>query len=102
MADVRIVLDDAKVRKAINDSEGTEGAIQRIAYGIAGRANAMSAGFRTGRYYDRTEGRLKGDTKPRYESDTQKRGKSVVGLVYTGNYAAMKDNHQHNTLLKSI
>ena len=33
--------------------------------------------------------------------DARMRGDKAVAIVYTGNYAAAKDNTMHNTLLKS-
>ncbi len=102
MADVRIVLDEQKVYDAIQDAEGTPDMLSALSQRFAARANAMSAGYRTGRFYDRTEHRLKGNTQPSFAWNVQKRGRTQVGLVYTANYAAQKHNHEHNTLLKSI
>ena len=62
----------------------------------------MSAGFRTGIYHDHETGETLGNTQPRYEGDVGPDKRFVVGIVYPKNYAAMKDNHKNNTLLKSI
>ena len=65
------------------------------------RASAISAGFRTGEkrgFY----GPGIGNQPTRYESDVKLyHGYWPVGLVYTGNYSAMKDNTLNNTLLKA-
>ena len=102
MGELEIEIDGEKLIRAINDGEGTVAAIRAKTDAIAARANSMSAGFTTGRFYDRTEGKLKGGKQPHYGSDTRKMRSTVVGIVYTGNYAAKKENHEHNTLLKSI
>ena len=75
-----------------------KGALTKEAGAIAGRANAMSSAFRTGLYHRDHKSPAVGNTQPKYESD-QARG--AVALVYTGNYAAMKDNALNNTLLKA-
>ena len=43
----------------------------------------------------------------KYKEDTDRMkvkggGHTSVGIVYCGNYAAMKDNMLHNTLLKAV
>ena len=43
-----------------------------------------------------------GGTQPSYGADVETHGGAPVGIVYTANYAAMRDNAQNNTLLKSI
>ena len=76
-------------------------ALSEHAWAIAGRANAMSAGFRTERSHNK--GVKVGGKQPLYlAKDAIFTGKGSVALTYTGNYAAAKDNHLHNTLLKSI
>lgn len=102
MADLKIVLDEDKVYEAIQDAEGTVGMLDALTQRITGKANALSSGYRTGRFYDRQAKELKGDTQPRFEGNVERRGRSQVGLVYTANYAAQKHNYEHNTLLKSI
>lgn len=102
MANVEIDIDDEKLYMAVQDAEGTEGALSEAVNSISSRANALSSGFRTGRYYDREAKELKGDTQPSYKGDVRRMGKTEVGIVYTANYAAMKDNMEHNTLLKSV
>lgn len=95
-------LDDGKVYEAIQEGEGTPTVLGEFVTSVSAKANALSSAYRTGRFYDRSENRLKGDTQPRYAGNVEKHGKSQVGLVWTANYAAQKENHEHNTLLKSI
>ena len=71
--------------------------IRRNADRICSNANSMGSTFKTERY------KGSGGTSPKYVADTQRpKGIVPVGMVYTGNYAAMKDNMKHNTLLKSL
>lgn len=76
--------------------------IKRICDEKAARANAMSASYRTGKWHDHETKETKGGTKPKYVSDLEREEHSYVGLVYTGNYAAMKDNDKNNTLAKVL
>lgn len=101
MANVEVKLDDNAVRLAINSAEKVMPALQSAVDRISANANALSSSFRTGRFYDRSERKLKGDTQPHYAGDVRKMGKGPIGIVYTANYSAMKENHLHNTLLKS-
>lgn len=115
MADVSIRLagitfDKAGEREAMNGS-GVKAAVTAAASGVAGKANAMSSGNRTKRVTrgypfppDRTTRapRDMGGKSPSYESSPAMSGRDgAVSIVYTGNYAAMKDNSQGNTLLKA-
>ena len=101
MADIEVVLEDDKVRLAIANAENIDTVLQQAVDKIAGNANMLSASFRTGRFYDRTANELRGDSQPLYAGDVADHGKGPVGIVYTANYAAMKDTHENNTLLKS-
>ena len=64
-------------------------------------ANAMSAGFRTGRYHPGHRSPSVGGTQPVYEGDVMEGRRGLVGIVHSANYAAMLDNHRNNTLLKA-
>lgn len=66
------------------------------------RANAMSSGFRTGLWHDHATGETKGDTQPQYASEVNFAVHYHHGVVYTANYAAMKDTKENNTLLKAV
>lgn len=100
--EVKIVIDDAKVRKAVNEAKGTESKLQIVTQRIVGRANALSAGYRTPKWHDHATGETKGDKQPEYGGDVKRIGSTPVGIVHPENYAAMKDNHLHNTMLKAI
>lgn len=76
--------------------------VRRATEGIAQRANAASAGFRTGLYHREHLSPAVGNTQPYYAADVQVKSHAAVGIAYTANYAAMRDNHENNTLLKSI
>lgn len=102
MADVEFTIDDNKLANLVGKSQGTFSLVSEKTEKVASNANSMSAGFRTGKYHKDHKSPAIGGTQPNYKHDVQRRGKSPVGLVVTGNYAAMKDNHQHNTLLKSL
>ena len=102
MADFRVEIHRDKLRQAVQDAEGLPAALGEAVSQITAKANALGAGYRTGIWHDPETREERGDTQPVYEGDVQRRGKSQVGIVHPGNYAAMKDNHEHNTLLKSI
>jgi len=65
-------------------------------------ANAMSAGYRTGLYHKDHQSPAIGNTQPVYDGDVRQMAHSVVGIVHTANYAAMRDNFESNTLLKAV
>lgn len=79
----------------------TKGALTKYANEIASSANSLGAGFRTKKVH--IDGKEVGGTQPRYVSEKaiETKGGSVA-IVHPKNYAAMKDNHLHNTLLKSM
>ena len=85
-----------------------KGAVTSKASAICGTANSLGAGFTTKKYYDREDKEYKGGTQASYRFDkaqvfiSQTDGPVSVAIVYTANYAAMKDNYLHNTLLKAV
>ena len=97
-----IVIDERKLYEAINDSPGIKPALEKVCNTITGKANSMSSGYRTGKWHDHATGEERGGTQPKYACDVKKKKRTMVGLVHPANYAAMKDNHEHNTLLKSL
>ena len=106
MASVKLVItsvDEKPVK--IFQQTGCKGALTKMARQIASRANAMSADFRTGLWYpdnDRTKEPIGGDKPPKYKALTAiNTAEGATALVVTGNYAAIKDCHEHNTLLKA-
>ena len=117
MAELEVVINDEALRTVINDAEGTTEAVRALCESIAGKANSMAAGYRSGvwheygakhppgngKWVDRGGNfPTKGNTQARYAQNVQKRSGRVVGIVYTANHAAQKENMQHNTLLKSL
>ena len=96
---VKVDWDDEAVMAAMAQAEDQ---IQALTAETAARANAMGSGFRTGLYYPDHKSPPIGDTAPEYAHDVRTfRNGYPVGIVYTGNYSAMRDNHENNTLLKS-
>ena len=99
---LKIVVNKAKARHAINNAENLPQALEAKVGGIVGKANALGAGYRTEKYPRDHRSPAVGGTQPKYTGDVQRGKKGPIGLVHPENYAAMKDNHLHNTLLKSI
>lgn len=102
MADFQVSIDDAKLKKAIDDGEGTQAALELATRNIVSKANAMGSSYRTAKYHRDHKSPAVGGTQPKYAGDVRKGRKGPIGIVHPKNYAAMKDNHLHNTLLKSI
>ena len=100
MGSTKIVVDDNSVMRAINASPGIKPLLKKHGQAIASRADSLGAGYRTAKYYDREAGELKGGKRPEYGATLGTR--YVLCLVHPENYAAMKDNYLHNTLLKAI
>lgn len=102
MADVvQVEIDEAASKLAVNEADGILDALRQKADEIADKANSYGAGFETERTVVWATGERVGGTQPVYGSDVKKGGKGPVGIVMTKNYAAMKDNYLHNTLLKA-
>lgn len=101
VANVEVVIDEAKLQKAVSEAEGLFGPLSEATSEITAKANAMGAGFRTGVWHDPKTGEKKGDTEPEYTGDVIYGRRGYVGIVHPANYAAMKDNYEHNTLLKA-
>ncbi len=99
MARTRMVWDDEALWEAVNAA--AKPLVADAVEDVTARANSMSAGFRTGKYHVNHQSPHVGETQPRYEGNVERHGRTDVGLVYTGNYSAMKDNHLNNTLLKA-
>ena len=100
-ANVEVVIDEKKLLKAVSEADGVQGILSEKTAGIASRANSLGAGFRTGKWHDPATGESKGMTQPVYEGDVRRGKRGYVGIVHPGNYAAMKDNYENNTLLKA-
>ena len=96
-----VEIDAEKAIRAVNASDGIESALAEKAAEIAAAANALGAGFETEQTVRWATGEHVGGTSPEYGSDVKRGAKGPVGIVMTRNYAAMKDNHENNTLLKA-
>lgn len=92
---------EAALGRLIGKAPEVVAEVERATGEIAERANSMSSGYRTGLYHRDHKSPAVGNTQPRYVDDTDIKRNAVVGIVYTGNYAAMKDNAENNTLLKA-
>ena len=104
MADMDVQIDMEKVKRAIGQSEGVAGEMQKAVKRLTASANGMCAGYKTGYFYDREKGKRVGGTQAVYEGDVERLGRYrwPYGIVHPANYAAMKDNYEHNTLLKAV
>ena len=101
MAKVKVVMASDWEQK-IQSLDGLKSVLSTVAWSIASKASANSAGFRTERTTNWETGEKLGGKPPLYlAKDARMRGGKAVAIVYTGNYAAAKDNMMHNTLLKS-
>lgn len=91
------------LKKAISESDDIRAEMCEITRKKAASANLMSASFRTQEFVDGETRARKGDKAPKYDWDVELHGPDrwPTGIVYTRNYAAMKDNMLHNTLLKA-
>ena len=103
---ISVVIDGEKLERAVQEGKGTRAAVKAEADSIRSRANSLGAAYPTERTVRWATREHVGGTVPDYRADVQtfraKGGiEKPVGIVYTGNYAAMKDNHNHNTLLKA-
>ena len=100
MAEMQIKWNKPALERVIASSDGLYSLVAEETAKRGERANGMGAGYRTRETY--YKGVKKGGTAPAYSYDTQRGKKGPVGIVYTGNYAAMKDNLLHNTLAKVV
>lgn len=89
--------------KIVRSMPGVGDAVTEEASYISGKANALGAGFRTGLYHRDHQSPAVGNTAPEYAYEKAKASTryGFVASVHPANYAAMKDNHMHNTLLKA-
>lgn len=98
MGDVKIEINENSVMNAIYKSDGIKPALKTYGVRIANQANALGAGYRTAKWHDRTTGETKGGKQPKYGATL---GRKAICIVHPENYAAMKDNYLHNTMLKA-
>lgn len=92
---------DAALGRVIGKAPEVVAEVERCTREIWSNANAMGSGFRTGLYHRDHKSPAVGDTQAAYDGNVEVKNNAVVGIVYTGNYAAMKDNAENNTLLKA-
>lgn len=91
------------MQKSLCQMPAVKSELTREANSIAMRANAMGAGFRTERTKNYETGERVGGKSPVYKADKAREFKDTsTAMVHTANYAAMKDTHLHNTLLKAL
>ena len=93
-------------RKALGHAIGTApetlAAVTAATNRIASAAQSLGSGYTTKKWKDPKTGEVKGGTQAEYGSSVKTLTNAHVGLVYTANYAAQKDNMEHNTLLKAV
>ena len=98
----RVEIDESALKNAVKNASGASSVLNQKANEIAERANAMGAGFRTCRFYDRKEHKLKGNTQPVYGAvPAMRTSNGWIALVHNENYAGYRDTLLHNTLLKA-
>lgn len=102
MDNLDIHWDKQALGRAAALSEDTLKGITEATNRIASNAQSMSAGFRTKIWHDPETGETKGDTPTNYVGNVQTLSNAHVGIIYTGNYSAYKDNLENNTLLKAV
>lgn len=95
----KVEVDMNSVEECVYKLPGTRDALGKMADYIAAKATALGAGYRTGRWHDHKTGETKGGKAPIYGGDVGER--KCIGIVHPENYAAMKDNYLHNTMLKA-
>lgn len=100
MDSVRIEIDENSVMAAICKSDGIKPALKGYGARIAERSNMLSVGYRTPKWHDHETGEVKGGKQPKYGATLGNR--QVICIVHPENYAAMKDNYLHNTMLKAM
>lgn len=101
MDSVTVELDMDAFQRAVENAENLAPLLEARAASIAQTANAMGAGNPTQETVRWATGEHVGGTRPEYGHDVRAGRRGPVGIVMTRNYAAMKDNHENNTLLKA-
>ena len=104
MADVSVTvkLDPGWQKKVLN-LPPVKDELTNEARKLEAKANALSAGFKSGIWHDPKTRQKKGGTPAVYGMKRAQRfGSAPVAIVYTANYAAKKDNIKNNTLAKVL
>lgn len=103
MGNAHFTIDREKLWRLACKSDGTYQLVRNKTDATASKANSLGSGYKTAKYHRDHKSPAVGGTSPKYVANTSRpKGVVPVGIVYTGNYAAMKDNMLHNTLLKSL
>ena len=100
-ASCSVELDLTALRQLAGNDNLVRGALDARTAQITARANALGSGFRPGHYHPDHRSPGVGGTQPSYVGDVRMGRRGYVGIVHPANYAAMKDNYENNTLLKS-
>lgn len=95
-------IDKAALWKAMKGAPETARAVETATRRIHSRASVLGSMFRTGLYHRDHRSPAVGNTQAAYDGNVETHNGMPVGIVHTGNYAAMRDNAKNNTLLKSI
>ena len=119
-----IVIDEQMLEEAAKRSRGTSWAVNEEARRTRDTCNKMARGFETPMFFGRSNapagtftnnrGKVKeswlrdkpgvelyGKKHPMYYYKPSKSRNNPVAIVYTGNYAAMRFEHENNALLKA-
>lgn len=102
MGNVEVRIDRDALWRCISRAPETVAEVDRATREIHGRANSLGGSFRTGLYHRDHKSPAVGDTPAAYGGSVETHHGMPVGVVHTANYAAMRDNAENNTLLKSI
>lgn len=101
MAKMKIVWDEKALERAMNDSPATMKAVQGYVSKKVANANAMASGYVTKGFYQNHQ-LVDGKKQAKYDGNVKRKGNGwIVGLVFTANQSAAKENLEHNTLMKA-
>lgn len=94
--------DVAKLGRLVGKAPEVVAEVDRATREIHARANMLGSSFHTGLYHRDHKSPAVGNTQAAYGGNVRTLRECVVGIVHTGNYAAMRDNAENNTLLKAL
>ena len=96
-----IHIDPAALEEAAKSAPQARAAVNQRARQIQQVVQGMSAGFKTGRFYDRPSKELRGNKSPQYGMKPATSTQNPHAIVHTANYAAMKFELDNNGLAKA-
>lgn len=102
MARVEVEIDPDALWRHMSRAPETFAEVDAATRRVLEQANALGSSFRTGLYHRDHRSPAVGDTQAAYAGGVETHHGMPVGIVHTANYAAMRDNAENNTLLKSI